>query len=971
MDFSILGPLLITGRPMRLATKPRAVLSAFLLHPNAIVSCDRLIASVWDDPPRSAVANLQTYVSVLRRAAIDVETKEQGYRLGLGPDRLDLLAFDEAVRQARLEAARGDLARAHRLFGRALSLWRGRPAEDVPLAGALTARITELEERRESARLGWIDVRLRLGLHDELVGELSALVEATPLNERLWHRLMVALHRSGRRAEALEAYRRARSTLVGELGVEPGQDLRSLHAAILDDAPVEPPAPAAPAAVRDAPPQETAERRGPTWRGICLLPADIADFVGREAEMRAIIAALGGRGGAAPPIVTVSGPPGVGKSTLAVRVAHLMRERYADGQLFVRLGGASPSPRDPADLLAELLRALGVEASVMPAATEERAAMYRARIADRAVLVLLDDAGGADQVRPLIPGTPTAAAIVTSRGPLPTVPGAVALRLDVPPPADARHLLAGVTGTGRVESDPESAEEIVRACGRLPLALRIAGARLVTRPAWPLAEFARRLTDTSARLNELHSGPLDVRGTFAMSYATLTPRTRQAFRLLGSVPADSVAAWTVAALTGESVNDVDHSLEELAAAGLITASDTDAAAQPRYRMHDLLRSFAAELFTAEESPACRAAALRRVAAQACSLVTDAARELPLAFAPPPPDAPPRTPPSAEGRAWLSAERGVLVAVVAAAARAGLVAESAGLAYALAPFLIVRGYHEDAVAMLDAAIEAASAAGDSAAEIRLRLVRADAEVDRRRGHTVAGEFRRLLDRCERAGDRHSAAYALLGVAATLDGELESSLAAATGAADEFRALGDIHGLLTAWSNVAEIQFYLGRYDDAAATCRHALTYADGESAVHRSCLLRTLGIACYETGRVEDAVGHYRASLDLSREMRWNCGERFTLRRLAQAEGALGRFGLAKRMLAECMEMFVHAGDARGEALTAYAMGEVSRWQGDERAALGHFTACQSKLSPRSERIWSARARDEVARSRAALARLGA
>lgn len=201
-----------------------------------------MITSVWDDPPRSALPNLQTYLTALRRAAIEVETVPYGYRLCLGPDRLDLLAFDEAVRQARLEAARGDAATANRLFTEALALWRGRPAEDVPLAAAMQARVAELEERRENARLGWIDVRLRLGLHDELVGELTPLVEAAPLNERLWHRLMLALHRAGRRAEALEAYRRARSTLVAELGVEPSQELRGLQAAILDDAPVPPPA---------------------------------------------------------------------------------------------------------------------------------------------------------------------------------------------------------------------------------------------------------------------------------------------------------------------------------------------------------------------------------------------------------------------------------------------------------------------------------------------------------------------------------------------------------------------------------------------------------------------------------------------------------------------------------------------------------------------------------------------------------
>ncbi|MEU4510749.1 BTAD domain-containing putative transcriptional regulator [Nonomuraea wenchangensis] len=956
MDFAILGPVQVTdtGRPVRLAAKARAVLGVFLLHPNTVLTRDRLITSVWDDPPRSALPNLQTYLTALRRAAIEVETVPHGYRLCLGPDRLDALAFEEAVREARLEAARGEPATANRLFARALALWRGRPAEDVALAATVQARIAELEERRESARLGWIDVRLRLGLYDELISELTALVEAAPLNERLWHRLMLALHRAGRRAEALETYRRARAVLVAELALEPGQELRELHAAVLDDGPV------------PAPELETV--REPAWTGICLLPADIADLAGRERETRDLTATLDGTetaGGSAPAIVTVSGPPGVGKTTLAVHVAHLVRDRYPDGQLFVRLHGASASPRDPSDLLAELLRALGVDSAGVPASTEERAATYRAMIADRAVLVLLDDAAGAAQVQPLIPGTPRSAVLLTSRGPLPGLPGAVTYALDVPTPAGARALLAGVAGADRVASDPEAAEAILDACGRLPLALRIAGSRLATRPAWPLAELARRLADASA-LNELRAGHLDVRATFEASYATLSPPARHAFRLLGSVAADGVAAWTVAALAGASAYDVDGSLEELAVAGLITAGAADAAAQPRYRMHDLLRGFAGELFRAEESGERRTAALRRVAAEARARAAGAAAELPLAFAPPPPDMPARTPPCPEAGAWLAAERGVLVAVAEAAARAGLVREAAGLAYALAPFLVVRGFHDDAVRMLGTVAGAAATAGDTVTEIRLRLVSADAEVDRRRAGTVADEFRHLLGRSSREGDRHAAAYALLGVAATLEHDLGSALAAATLAAERFQALGDGHGLLSAWTEIGGIQFYLGRYDAAGATCRLALAHLDGHSALHRARFLRALGIACYETGRVEEAIGHYRASLALCRELRWETGERLSLHRLAQAEAALGRHDTAIGMLARCAQLFVTAGDTRGQALISYTLGEISRWRGDERVALAHFTACLDRLDPLNEHLWAARTRDQITRSRAAL-----
>ncbi|MFC5816955.1 AfsR/SARP family transcriptional regulator [Nonomuraea harbinensis] len=935
---------------MRLPPKPRAVLTTLLLHPNTVVSKDRLVMSVWDDPPRSAWANLQSYVSLLRRAAIEVETHDQGYRLPLTPARLDLLAFGDAVRQARRQVALGNVDDALPLFEQAFLLWRGRPAEGAALGAALTPRISELEEQATSARLDWIDLRLRSDRHAELVGEVTALVEAAPLSERLWHRLMLALHRAGRRAEALEAYRRARSVLVSELGVEPGQELRDLHAALLDDAPAQrPPAPG---------------RVVPGPASVCLLPPDVADFVGRDREARAMVEALRGTGtrSAAPLIVVVSGPPGVGKSTLAVHVSHRMREHYPDGQLFVRLDGASPAPRDPADLLAELLRALGVDGVMMPAAVEDRAALYRARIADRAVLVLLDDAGGEAQVQPLLPGTSRSAVVVTSRGPLPMLAGATALTLDVPSPADAREFLAEVVGADRVESAAEAAETIVRACGRLPLALRIAGARLVTRPAWPLAELAHRLTDASTRLDELRSGRLSIRRPFAMSYATLSDEARRAFQAFGHLGVDGVAAWSIGALLGEPARVVDHALEELTAAGLLTADEIDGAAQPRYHMHDLLRCFASELSGAES----RSDALGRLAAEALARVTAASWELPHAVAPPRAQIP--APPSAEGRAWLLAERAVLVSAIEATAEAGMVSVAADLAYAFSAFGTVRGFHDDTGHVLDAVIRSARRHGDTRTETHTRLVRADVEIDRRRSHTVEPEFRALLAHFEAVADHHAGGYALVGLASCQfeSGELEQALSNASKALSALRSAGDAHGMLAAWMVVAGVAVLQGRYDDIIRTCRRALEIAtDDRSKVHRAGFLRGLGIACYETGRVEEAIGHYQASLDLSRELQWPKGVRATLRRLGEAHAALGRFDRAEGMLRESMEMCARAGDAQGEALTAFALGELCRRRGDERGALEYFTSCRARLGS-TDGVWRTRTEHEIARSTAAL-----
>ncbi|MFI6905143.1 BTAD domain-containing putative transcriptional regulator [Nonomuraea sp. NPDC050394] len=939
MEFGILGPLLISGDggPVQLPRKPRAVLSALLLHPNQIVSRDRLIAAVWERPPRSAVSNLQTYVSQIRRAAIDVETCEPGYRLRADPGRLDLLAFGEAVQGAREDAARDDLAAAHVRFQRAFRLWRGRPAEDAPLARTLAARIAELEEQADRARADWTDVRLALGLHQELITELYAQLEADPLRERPWRQLMLALHGAGRRAEALDAYIRARKVLVDELGVEPGPELRELHGALLAGEQAHPPV----------------RRAAPAWIGLCQLPADLGDFVGRTAELASVTGALD-RGGSAPAIVVVSGPPGTGKSTLAVHAAHRVRERYPDGQLFARLGGM-----DPRDALAELLKALGVDGEMLPAATEDRAAMYRARVADRAVLVVLDDARDELQVQHLLPGTPRSAVIVTSRGPLAALPGATAVPLEVLPFEDAERLLAGIAGPDRVAAAPDSAETIVRVCGRLPLAIRIAGARLATRPAWPLADFAERIS--SASLDELRYGRLDVRSTYAMGFAPLSIAARRAFLMFGVTGLDSVADWSMRALLGQPPRLADQAVEDLATAGLITASEIDGAGQARYRMHDLLRDFARELAVDGQADA-----LRRLSQESLERLMAATTELPLPLVPPAPDALPRTTPAGpRRRAWLLAERKTLLAVAQAAAPS----MAARLAEVITPFLTIRGFHDDA----DRLLSAVSAVTDRKTARRLRLMRVDVGLDRGRPREVVAELRELLAAAEADGDQHEAAYALtmLGTCAAAAGDLGRALAHTTLAADRFLEYGDTNGLANAWIAMSVIHLHQARWPEAAEVCELGLVLTGGaQNAQYHAELLRGLGIARFEMGKVENAVEHYEESLRLARELDWAKGERMTLRRLGEAHAALGHFEQATAMLAECGRMFAAAGDVHGEALTEFALGETRRWRGDEQAALGHFLTCSALLGPLGEPTWRVRTLKEIARSRAALATAG-
>nr|WP_055504357.1 AfsR/SARP family transcriptional regulator [Nonomuraea pusilla] len=636
MDFAVLGTVRVNGPGgrVRLSGRQRAVVSAFLLHPNTTISKDRLVAALWDSPPRSARANAATYVHQVRRAlagtGLKLRTEGSGYCSEVPPGQLDLLAFGGAVRRARLERARGDLEAAERGYAAAVALWRGRPAEDVPLGSELAPRIAELEERFAVARSEWIDVRLDLG-HADLVAELRGLVAAHPLRERLWEQLMVALCRDGRRDEALTAFLRARALLVAELGIEPGPELRRLHAAILDgddpallpaphpstNLPAPQPAPH-PSAILPAPhpsailpATQPAPCPLPVVRAsLCQLPPDTADFVGRADELRAALSLLRGpRDRPGPPVAVVSGLPGVGKTAFAVRLAHLLRSDYRDGQLFVRLDGLRSGARDPGELLGGLLRSLGFDGGLLPGPVEDRARLLRQHLADRSVLVVLDGARDEAQLRHLLPGTPRCAVLVTSRSPLPALEGAVRIELGPPGEDDARLLLERVAGRDRVRSAPRAAAEIVRACGGLPLAVRAAGARLAVRPAWPLREFAARLAGRG--LDELAAGGLSVRAAFAASYRTLPAPAARAFRLLGLAGPDGVTVRSAAALLGVTELEADAALETLAAHGLLTSTQADGAGEPRYLLHRLLREYAGERAEAEEPVATRQEAVAR------------------------------------------------------------------------------------------------------------------------------------------------------------------------------------------------------------------------------------------------------------------------------------------------------------------------------------------------------------------------
>ncbi|GGO73484.1 AfsR/SARP family transcriptional regulator [Nonomuraea cavernae] len=598
MQLRLLGPieLLSDGHQVPLGgTKPRVLFATLLLTSGRVITVERLIEAIWQDaPPASARGVLQTYVASLRRAFADAGLPEVivshrlGYAAEIPPDSLDKDVFERLVDEGRRAARDGSHQEAARSFRTALALWRG-PALGGIGDVYLRAESARLEELRLAALEERIAADLAAGEDDGLIDELSELVTAHPARERLRRDLMVLLYRAGRQADALTAYQRGRQVLVEELGIEPGPELRRVHEAILRSDP------ALLRVVKAAPPRQ--------------LPGPPPDFTAREEELAELRDRLTGQDSM--PICVIFGPGGVGKSALALRVSHEIAEHYPDGQLHVELRGTTEVPATPQEVLGRLLRDL--EPGALPPGTlEECAARYRTLLAGRRKLIVLEDAAAERQVRPLLPGAPGCGVIVTSRNRLTGLAGASVLDLGLLSDHAALHLLGRVAGPERVAADPDAAARIVRQCGGLPLALRIAGARLASRRHWPVARLADRLADEQGRLDELAAGDQEVRAGIALSYDLLPPETRATLRRLGLLGLPYIPVWVAAAAMESGLDEAEQVLDQLVDVSLAGVVDADATGRARYRLHDLIRLFARERAHGEEPEAERAAMVRRV-----------------------------------------------------------------------------------------------------------------------------------------------------------------------------------------------------------------------------------------------------------------------------------------------------------------------------------------------------------------------
>lgn len=590
VQFRILGPLevwLDGYFPIR-AAKHRSLLAALLLGANKVQSVDRLIDMIWGErPPNSARNLVSVYVHQLRKliseAGLDRDvlvTSPPGYVLRIAPAQLDLLVFERLTAEAREAAARLDHVTAAAGFREALALWRGPVLSDIDRGVPCDLEILRLEETRLAVIEECVETELVLGRHARVVGELESLVRQHPFRERLHGMLMLALYRSGRRGEAIRTYQTARKILSEELGLEPGHELQRLIRSILADDDSHGP-PAAPITCRPSPPRQT--------------PSDVIDFTGREAELdglRRLADQCLSSSNVVPVVVT--GPPGVGKSALTIRAAHELRSKFPGGQLYADLRGSHPDAASAESVLAEFLVALGTERRLVPGGFSERLACFRTLTADSRLLVVLDDARDEAQVRPLLPTGPGSMVIASSRSRLAGLEGSTVVDLGVFDTAQATGLLEKIVGGRRVRAERDAALQIVELCNNLPLAVRIAGARLAAHPYWPLARLARQLANPQQRLDHLAVGDLTVRESFALSRHRLDPRTRTVFQLIG-LTESSVTAWAVARMLDCAPATAERLLEALVDAQLTVAIGRDELGQLRYRQIGLLRDYAREL----------------------------------------------------------------------------------------------------------------------------------------------------------------------------------------------------------------------------------------------------------------------------------------------------------------------------------------------------------------------------------------
>lgn len=923
LRFQVLGPVQawLDGTPLPLGSpQQQAVLTALLLHAGRPVTTQDLVDGLWGErPPTQAVAALRTYVSRLRaviepsremrKPAELLVSVADGYALRIPSHALDLTVFERLTAQATTARASGDNREAHRLLTQALELVSGPPLIGIPGPYADAQRL-RLAERQVAASEDLCSTALDIGLHSEIVGELNNLTAEHPLRERLRELLMLALYRCGRQAEALGVYTDTRKLLIEELGVEPGAGLSTMHNRILAaDPTLALPATASPArGISPTTPPAPAQ-----------LPADISDFSGRSNLVDDLSDVLMGATGQAVVVTSLAGIGGVGKTTLAVHVAHRVRAVFPDGQLYVDLRGAGASPADPVVVLGDFLHALGV--TEIADSLEQRSALYRSLLASRRMLILLDNARDAEQIRPLIPGVSGCAVLATSRSRLAGIPGAHLFDVEELTPDEALSLFSAIVGEQRVKAEQEAAMTVVTACGFLPLAVRIAAARLASRPRWSVSDLARRLADQRRRLDELQLGNLAVETTIGLGYGQLSAAEARAFRFLALIDSPDIPLSAAAALLGTD----EDAAEDLAEA-LVEANMLECFAPGRYRYHDLLRLYAQRQNERTGDAQAQEDAVHRLFDLLVPTMRNAAHAIePNGTLPELLTTPVRPginlPTGASARNWLRTEGSLLLSSVEAAAHgSGPLQRSAidllNLMFSIDPDP-TRGPRVSRV--LESINRDAERRGDSAVLARAYFALGTLQSVTSDFPGAEQSLRRSLD--HQAPDEPTimllATANTLGIMLSVGNRPTEALPFLEQALAINRQIGTSIGEARLIGNIARVQHRLGMTETAIKSA------SDGVAAARESKDGPLLAQTLYQLGVVlpgAEAVPHLREAHQLYQSQQNPLWEGYTLARLASA------------LLAS--EQYADAAEAAGNSLAIGQEMDSAYCQGLANAALG-------------------------------------
>ncbi|MET8039668.1 BTAD domain-containing putative transcriptional regulator [Micromonospora sp. NPDC005215] len=952
MRFGILGPLRVGGGEATVtAGRDRIVLAMLLLRAGRLVPVEELVDAVWEErPPATARAQLQTCVSRLRRRFAElglapeaIVTDPVGYGVRTGPDDLDVEVFVRGVEAARAAVEAGRLDDARAAYRGALALWRGSALGGIP-SRSIRRRAQALDEQRLTVLEECVDVELRLGRGAELIDELAESSDQHPLRERLRGQLMLALCAVGRQADALAVYREGRRFYADELGIEPGAELQKLHQRVLAGDLV------------------LAGRASSPIHPVRSLPRAIGDFTGRQQTLARLVKDV--EAGAR--IQLIDGMAGSGKTTLAVHVATALANDYPDAQLYIDLHGHSErTPLTPAAAVATLLRHLGLPAERVPTNQDDRLALWRTELAGRRALLVLDNAATADQVTPLLPNGSHCLVLITSRRRLVGVDEGRPSSLPVFDPDEAIELLGHVVGVDRVAAEPEAASEVVRRCGHLPLAIRLAGARLAHRPRWRIADLAERLTSRPDPLAEFEAGDRSVGRAFALSYAQVSPAAQRAFRLLGLHPGVRFDNSVAAALAELPLPDAQDLLDALVDANLVEEAEPG-----RYRLHDLVREYARTLVSEPERAVERRQGIERLLDHHLHVATAIARTRELSSAhslivfAPPIRADLVTLVAQQGSAWLDENLAVWTALVRLAETEGFLRYCWQLARACWYAQFESGRLDELIETHTIGLRAAEELADDRAVATVLNYLASA-------HFRLGRFPESFQLMERSLD----IFRRLGLRSEIRNML-ANLAAAYSANSDFpqarerydeavalaRRMSDSKALANVLNNLSVTLLMWGRHDEALRTARRHLGMAREVGDPRRiGNALGHLGMIRHRMGDLVPARRLLRLALRFKRQNGTRFGEGEVLNEIGMMEREAGRPELAADLHRTALVAMTEVGDLVAQCGTRNLLARAILDQGDSTSALDLHRRVLADATGLGARYEQGRALEGIAR----------